>query len=201
MLLEAITLPVTLELDAKSKALIAALQRMGTDTAPIDDRLPPSNADALTPPAHGEYWTGQGGHYICTLPALMGVPARHLIAGANEATNLKFGPDTAINGADSHIDGRANTAALLASGQDHPAANYCKAYTADGHTDFFLPARLDLVMAHICAKSIFNTEGYYWTSTQTSRDDAFVQDFEYGDSIWISMGFGRRVRAFRWILT
>lgn len=201
MLLEAITLPVTLELDAKSKALIAALQRMGTDTAPTDDRLPPSNADALTPPAAGEYWTGQGGHYICTLPALMGVPARHLIAGAEEATHLTFGPDTAITGADSHIDGPANTAALLSSGEDHPAANYCKAYNADGHADFFLPAKLDLVMAHICAKSIFNTEGYYWTSTQFSRGDAFVQDFEYGYSVWDNKDNGRRVRAFRWILT
>lgn len=201
MLLEAITLPVTLELDAKSKALIAALQRMGTETVTTTDRLPQSDAEALTPPAHGEYWTGQGGHYICTLPALMGVPARHLIAGANEAKNLTFGPDTAINGADSHIDGPANTAALLASGEDHPAANYCMAYTADGHADFFLPARLDLVMAHICAKAIFNTEGYYWTSTQGSRYGAFVQDFEDGFSGWLYKDFGRRVRAFRWILT
>lgn len=201
MLLEAITLPVTLELDAKSKALIAALQRMGTETATTTDRLPASNADALTPPAHGEYWTGQGGHYICTLPALMGVPARHLIAGAEEATNLTFGPDTEIKGADSHIDGPANTAALLTSGEDHPAANYCKAYSADGHTDFFLPARLDMVMTHICAKSIFNTEGYYWTSTQNSRSSAFVQDFEFGFSSWYYKDYGRRVRAFRWILT
>lgn len=201
MLLEAITLPVTLELDAKSKALIAALQRMGTETVTTTDRLPPSDAEALTPPAHGEYWTGQGGHYICTLPALMGAPTRHLIAGASEATNLTFGPDTAIKGADSHIDGPANTAALLASGEDHPAANYCKAYTADGHADFFLPARLDLVMAHICAKSIFNTDGYYWSSTQDSRSYAFVQDFEHGTSAWGCKDYGRRVRAFRWILT
>lgn len=201
MLLEAITLPVTLELDAKSKALIAALQRMGTETVTTDDRLPDSNADALTPPTHGEYWTGQGGHYICTLPALLGLPARHLIVGTGEANKLGFGPDTEVKGADSHIDGPANTAALLASGEDHPAAVWARAYTADGHADFFLPARLDLVMAHICTKSIFNTEGYYWTSTQFSRISAFVQGFEHGYSGWHGKGYGRRVRAFRWILT
>ena len=201
MLLEAITLPVTLELDAKSKALIAALQRMSAETVTTTAGLPPTKTEPPTPPAHGEYWTGQGGHYICTLPALLGLPSRHLIVGTGEANKLEFGPDTEIKGADSHIDGPANTDALLASGEDHPAAIWARAYTADGHTDFFLPARLDMVMAHICAKRLFNTEGYYWTSTQYSRYNAFVQYFEYGSSFWGFKDYGRRVRAFRWILT
>ena len=154
---------------------------------------------ALTPPAHGEYWTGQGGRFVCTLPALLGVPARHLVVGEDETEDLTFGPATDMPGAVSQLDGPANTAALLANGQDHPAAKWAAAYTADGHTDFFLPSRLDLVMAHICAPQLFQKSDWYWSSTQGSRHFAFVQDFEDGSSYWISKDNGRRVRAFRWV--
>ena len=153
----------------------------------------------LTPPAHGEYWPGQGGRYICTLPALLGVPARHLVVGDKEAEDVAFGPGIDVPGATSHLDGPANTAALLATGQHHPAALWTVAYTADGHTDFHLPSRLDLVMAHICAPELFQKSDWYWTSTQHSRDGAFVQDFENGFSGYGSKGYGRRVRAFRWV--
>lgn len=152
----------------------------------------------LTPPAHGEYWPGQGGHYICTLPALLGVPARHLVASTQE-TKAIYGPYTDVPGAASPIDGPGNTAALLASGQAHTAAEWCKQLTADGHTNFHLPSKLDMVMAQICAPSLFNKEGWYWTSTQFSRDVAFVQGFEYGHSGWNGKVSQRRVRAFRWI--
>lgn len=153
----------------------------------------------LTPPAHGEYWPGQGGHYICTLPALLGVPARHLVAGESETDDVAFGPSLDVPGAASQLDGPANTAALLATGQDHPAAKWAATYTADGHTDFYLPSRLDLVMAHICAPLLFQKSGYYWSSTQLSRHSAFVQDFEHGYSFWLDKDIGHRVRAFRWV--
>lgn len=155
---------------------------------------------ATTPPAHGEYWPGQGGRYICTLPALSGVPARHLIASEEEATDLTFGPyGTDVAGASSQLDGPANTASLVAHEKAHPAAQWCRAHTADGHTDFYLPGRLDLVMAHICAPQIFNKRGWYWSSTQGSRSSAFAQYFESGCSYWYSKGHEFRVRAFRWI--
>lgn len=160
---------------------------------------PAESTSALTPPAHGEYWPGQGGRYICTLPALLGVPARHLVVGENETEDLKFGPSIDVPGAVSQLDGPANTAALLATGKDHPAAKWAAAYTADGHTDFYLPSRLDLVMAHICAPQLFQKSGWYFSSTQSSRDSAFVQAFEGGFSGWDVKGFGPRVRAFRWV--
>jgi hypothetical protein len=156
-------------------------------------------APALTPPTHGDYWPGQGGRFICTLPALLGVPARHLIAADSETDGLTFGPSLDVPGAVSQLDGPANTSALLATGKDHPAAKWADAYTADGHTDFYLPSRLDMVMAHICAPQLFNKEGYYWTSTQGSRLSAFSQDFEYGNSLSGIKDYGRRVRAFRWV--
>lgn len=151
-----------------------------------------------TPPAHGQIWPGQGGHYICTLPALLGLPARHLIASATE-TKASYGPYTDIPAAKSPIDGPGNTSALLASAQAHPAAQWCRELRADGHADFHLPSKLDLVMAQICAPELFSKAGWHWTSTQYSRDSAFVQEFEYGDSNWYYKGYEHRVRAFRWI--
>ena len=151
----------------------------------------------IAPPAHGELWPGQGGRYICTLPPLLGMPERHLIAGDGEAEDLTYGPAVDVPGAASHINGRANTAALLATGQKHPAAEWAHGYTADGHTDFFLPSRLDLLMAYICAPTLFKKSGWYWSSTQYSRGSAFVQDFEYGGSYWGGKDGGYRVRAFR----
>ncbi|EJL90448.1 hypothetical protein PMI15_00261 [Polaromonas sp. CF318] len=157
--------------------------------------------NVLTPPAHGEIWPGQGGRFICTMPALMGVPARHLVVSEGEAEDLQYGPyGLDVPGAKSQIDGPANTQALIDSGQNHPAAQWARAYTADGHSDFYLPTRLDLVMAHICASQLFNQQDYYWSSTQTSRTSAFVQYFEYGSSYWYCKDGEFRVRAFRWVL-
>lgn len=197
MLLEPITLPVRLELCAKSKALLAFLQNTDTDGAPKLATDPTPATTTPQPPAAGEYWSGQGGHYICTLPALLGMPARHLIAGADKKEELTFGPEKEVPGAGSHIDGASNTAALLKSGESHPAAHWASIYTADGHTDFFLPSRYDLFTAYLCAPKLFKTSGWYWSSTQDSRDYAFVQDFEYGSSGWVSKDGEHRVRAFR----
>lgn len=155
----------------------------------------------IAPPAHGEPWPGQGGRYICTLPPLLTLPERHLIAGEGEADGLTYGPDIDVPGAASHIDGAANTAALLATGQKHPAAEWARGYTTDGHTDFFLPSRLDLLMAYICAPTLFKKSGWYRSSTQGSRGVAFVQDFEGGCSLWAGKDGVSRVRAFRVIPT
>lgn len=154
---------------------------------------------SLAPPAHGEYWPGQGGHFICTQPALLGLPARHLIFGAGEAEDLTFGPSVDVPGARSQLDGRANTAALLAASRDHAAAKWATEYQADGHSDFHLPSRMDLLMAYVCAPSLFKKSGWYWSSTQGSRSSAFVQGFESGISYWDGKGSELRVRACRWI--
>ena len=151
------------------------------------------------PPQPGEYWAGQGGRFLCTLPALQGLPARHLIVSEGEAEDLTFGLNVDVPGAGSHADGVANTAALLAHDGEHPAAKWAAAYSADGHTDFHLPSRLDLLMAYISAPQLFQKSGWYWSSTQDSRYAAFVQGFEYGVSVWNGKDGEHRVRAVRWI--
>lgn len=151
------------------------------------------------PPLPGEYWPGQGGRFVCTLPAMQGLPTRHLIVGDGEAEDLTFGPNVEVPGAGSHADGVANTAALLAHGTAHPAAKWAADYSADGRSDFHLPSRLDLLLAYINTPQLFKKSGWYWSSTQVSRSTAFVQAFEYGYSVWDGKGNERRVRAVRWI--
>lgn len=139
---------------------------------------PPST---LAPPAPGTAWPGQGGIYLCTLPAQFGLPARHLIAATLEHDSLAWGGyNEDATGATSQTDGRANTAALLADGHDHPAAKWASEYTEDGHTDYFLPSRFDLFMAWLSAPQAFEKSDWYWTSSQYSRHSAFSQVFEYG---------------------
>lgn len=164
-----------------------------------------ASLNTTQPPAYGEYWAGQGGIYCGTLPAMHGLPARHLVFSTVEAPErLTWGPyGEKVPGCDSRVDGRTNTAAVLAhkatSGSDYPAAEWAAAYTADGHTDFHLPSQADLFMASLCAPNAFNPNSWHWSSTQGGPRRAFVQDFEYGNSHWTSKGVTYRVRAVRWI--
>lgn len=143
----------------------------------------PVATTALTPPAPGQPWPGQGGIYICTLPAQFGLPARHLVVGTNESEDLAWGGyDSDATDATSQTDGHTNTAALLADSNDHPAAKWAAAYTEDGHADYYLPSRIELLMCYLHAPQVFKTSGWYWSSSQSSRYGAWCQDFEYGHS-------------------
>lgn len=156
--------------------------------------------DAFIPPAAGELWPGQGGYYVCTLPAAFGLPARHLIVAADEKDGLAWGGyDSECAGAASQTDGRANTAALVTDDEDHTAAQYASQYTADGHSDFHLPSRHDLYMAYLHAPQLFKTTGWYWSSSQCSRYGAWCQDFEYGSSTARNKDHEFRARPVRWI--
>ncbi|WP_440105354.1 DUF1566 domain-containing protein [Acidovorax sp. BL-A-41-H1] len=158
----------------------------------------PADTAALTPPAPGQPWAGQGGIYICTLPAQFGLPARHLLVGTNEAEDLKWGPyDKEATGATSQTDGRANTAALVAVSDEHPAAEWAAKYTEDGHTDYYLPSRIELLMCYLHAPQVFKTSGWYWSSSQYSSNRAWCQDFEYGNSDATLKGSEFRARPVR----
>lgn len=168
-------------------ALQQLLAGLGTSTqtnaAAPSAPAPVVATTTLTPPAPGQPWPGQGGIYICTLPAQFGLPARHLLVGTNEAEGLTWGPyDEEAAGATSQTDGRANTAALTASGNGHPAAAWASQYTEDGHADYYLPSRIELLMCYLHAPQVFKTSGWYWSSSQYSRYCAWCQVFEYGDS-------------------
>lgn len=195
MPLDPITLPINLVLSAQSNALLRALLAAEDTATATPAAEPPTNA--MQPPAMGDYWKGQGGLYLCTLPPILDMPARHLIAANLERKDMSYGPAIDVPGATSHVNGAANTAALLATGQRHPAAEFAAGHTADGHSDFFLPSRYDLLMTFLLTKGVLGTDGWYLSSTQGGRHNAFVQDFENGDSYWGSKAIEFRVRPVR----
>ncbi len=80
---------------------------------------------------------------------------------------------------------------------DCPAGIKVRELAIDGHSDYYLPALGELNSAAANVPELFNTDGWYWTSTQGSRDYAFVQGFEHGSSDWTYKGGEHRVRAFR----
>lgn len=164
-----------------------------------------SQPPALTPPALGEYWPGQGGIYGGILPAFDGHTARHLVFSAVEAPEqLTWGPyGHVVQNAGSRTDGRSNTAAMLAekaaASKEFPAAQWASEHSADGHTDFHLPSQAELFMALLYAPQAFGKKSWYWSSTQDGRSSAFAQGFEHGFSDWYYKGYELRVRAVRWI--
>lgn len=144
-------------------------------------------------PRFGEYWEGQGGILAAFRPGEDGHPDSFLIRSIDVGQDLEWGPyGVRIEGADSHYDGRANTAALAKSEHTHPAAEWAAAYTRDGHKDFYLPARreLNLIEASGTAKDI---TGWIHSSTQSSADSAWGQDFGGGGTL--SWGKGGRAGA------
>lgn len=150
---------------------------------PLRADPPAPAASTLTPPALGTLWPGQGGYYGGTMPARGGKPAYHLIWSVDQADSLQYGGyDHETPRAGDHHDGSANTAALVADTKDHPAAQWASKVTADGHKDFFLPAHAQLMFAYIMTPELFEKQGWYWSSTQFSRNLAWIQDFESGYS-------------------
>lgn len=120
-----------------------------------------------TPPKPGQHWPAQGGTYIGIASAEGDLPARHLVA-------LDIEPPTErMNWADA-----VKWAQSLGNG-----ARLC--------------TQLEGVHAYTTAKHAFKTSGYYWTGTQVSRGNAFVQDFEHGSSYWGLKDDEHLVRAFR----
>ncbi|MCV4343283.1 DUF1566 domain-containing protein [Pseudomonas capsici] len=160
----------------------------------------------LTPPAIGQIWPGQGGIYggirqypegLCHIvSAEKDIPGRHQHGG--------YG--TSVEAAENRTDGRANTLALLNSlivsiGEqikagalisevldqipedkraEYQAAIVAASHTADGHTDFYLPAIGELNHFWQYAPESFDESWYYISSTQRSANDAFSLHFELG---------------------
>ena len=149
----------------------------------------------LVPPAPGELWPGQGGYYIGQMPPVGDKPGYHLVVAVEEGDSLTWGgsgsesPQAA--GMSSQHDGLANTVALNADSAEHPAARYAACHVADGHADFYLPSRLELLLCFIQARHLFKTDGWYWSSSQCSRRSAWCQVFENGGS------YHRKANEFR----
>ena len=83
-----------------------------------------------------------------------------------------------VKGADSDHDGMANTIALAAAGSELCAE--ILQLEVDGHQDFYLMSRADARLCMANVPELFEKD-WYWTSTQYSSHDAWVQDFYDGN--------------------
>ncbi|SFC83909.1 hypothetical protein SAMN05216577_11175 [Pseudomonas citronellolis] len=136
---------------------------------------------SIIPPL-GAYWPGEGGHNAGLMRGENGGRDYYLIVAGGPAAEFRaayggYGHET--EGADSASDGLANTRALLADSEEHPAAKLASGYTADGHTDFYLGSRREYQIAEANVPELFS-EGYHWSSTQRSAFTASSLDFEDG---------------------
>jgi hypothetical protein len=134
-------------------------------------------------------------------------------APADMATTLKWASSdytsTDITGTGGSIGrGRENTALILATDADAPAAKACDEYSNNGKTDWFLPSsdELNELRKQKNAVGNFNTTdlGYtdynYLSSTQDTYSYAYGQDFTRdGGDEWcgLSKSWGYSVRAVR----
>lgn len=153
---------------------------------------------AFKVPQLGEYWEGQGGIYAGVMPAESGRRAYHLIVSVESGDELEWGPyGKHIEGADSRIDGAANTKAIVAADGDHPAARWASEYSADGHADFYLPAQREQNLCFATIPDKFETDDWYWSSTQYSTTFAWTQYFDDGNQLYAYKDYTGRARAVR----
>ena len=76
--------------------------------------------------------------------------------------------------------GAANTQAMLDARS--PIAKAVRALTIDGHADWYIPSRLEMLALYEASPALFDKDSWYWSSSQYSRYDAWCQHFEYGHS-------------------
>lgn len=150
---------------------------------------------APTPPAIGEYWTGQGGYYAGDITYADGRQF-HLVVADKSADNLGIQWKTSRTltaGTFSEDDGLANT--LLITNTEHPAGNYCATYTVEQLDDFYLGAKNEMYRVYLNlgpfgantpaifksgGDQAFSTNNDYWSSTQINANDASEQRFSSG---------------------
>lgn len=150
----------------------------------------------LIPPAIGQIWAGQGGIYLGLRQYPEGLC--HVIAATSDLPSRHaFGDYGVTVDATSRTDGLANTAALLDRTGKHPAAIAASSFSADGHTNFYLPSIGELHHAWQFAPESFATDWYYLSSTHYSAYTAYTMDFEYGWLLLNVKGYERLVRPVR----
>jgi len=158
------------------------------------------NTPAANVPSYGEVWPGQGGIVVDFVPSMAGKPGWYLILATDAKAQHKGiawgGREHDEPGTADDWDGLANTIALANSKVDHPAAKWARGVVIDGHTDFYIPSRREMRL--LWARVPERVEpGWYWSSTQFSRHDAWYQYFDDGLQVTNGKSWEARCRLVR----
>lgn len=143
-------------------------------------------------PKIGEYLAGQGGIYVGDILGDDGILYGLVTGSEQDIGRAKWGPDAERDLSD--WDGLSNTNRLRKECQ---AAKLAANYEADGHVDFYLPARREMLVAMANVPHLFSKQSWYWTSTPYGPTSAWAVDFERGDVYVFSRYDVFRVRPFR----
>ena len=158
--------------------------------------IPLATSPVSAIPAIGEYWHGQGGFYAGIARGEAGQKDRHLIVPP-DILKLKgaWGEQgKLIAGADHERYGMPNTVAMAESGSE--IAKTILSMEHEGHNDYYLMARFEGAQCYANVPELFEKE-WHWTSTQSSANYAFYQNFGYGVRYTVSKSNDHRVRPVR----
>jgi hypothetical protein len=144
-------------------------------------------------PRIGEHMADEGGIFAGDILGDDGVTYGLIVSAPEDIGRAKWGPDGERDLSD--WDGLNNTTRLRNA--ENPAAHMARNYVADGHTDFYLPARREFLIAAANLPHLFGKESYYWTSTPSGSRSAWAVDFEYGLVSTSHRSLEVRVRPFR----
>lgn len=128
-------------------------------------------------PAIGQLY--QGGIYAGLVRGIADAPDYYLIVSdrSSHFEDIEWGSyGKRVQGADCPYDGRANTIALLESGNSHPAAEKAAGVREGGFEDWYLPSRREIAIAYWNLPDFFEAD-WYWSSTQYSACGAWGQSF------------------------
>lgn len=174
---------------APSSDFFAALLRGGDEP---DNTAPIAAKSVAGRPQIGEHWEGQGGIYAGDLRAGDGSIYGLIVAPEQDIGRATWGPNGERDLSD--WDGLENTRRLV---NECPAAKLAAGYTRDEHTDFYLPARRELLLGAANLHDTFGKESWYWTSTPRAEHYAWAVDFESGHTRSNTRTNEFRVRPFR----
>ena len=100
-----------------------------------------------------------------------------IVADKSHAFRTPWGPARSVKGA-TGIDGMASTQAMAKAGSK--AAQRVLALRIDGHADFYIPSRLELLAVQQMARHLLPEAGWGWTSTQDDASSAWYCRFYFG---------------------
>jgi len=183
----------TIKMPASSLAKLALASTFALVLPPAANVQP--NTPSNIPPL-GADWPGQGGFNGGLVAARGYVPAHYLIVAKADIGDHEWGGRGKDSGATSKTDGLANSEALQSEG-GHPAIEAVAAYTAEGHTDFYLPACAELYHCWVSVPELFAKDTWYWSSSQRSAYSAFVMNVDGGSQSFYDKFGELRVRPVR----